>query len=99
MRHGNWTQALAWLLAALAALLLVATMVLLGLNVGLVDSGRIFTNAVLGLAVVTYTGAGRLITSRLPGNAVGWLLGPIGVSIATSTFAEQYALYGLATAR
>jgi len=99
MRHGHRIQALAWLLAALAVLLLVATMVLLGLNVGLVDSGRIFTNAVLGLAVVMYTGAGRLITSRRPGNAVGWLLGLIGVSIATSTFAEQYALYGLATAR
>jgi hypothetical protein len=44
-------------------------------------------------------GPGRLITSRRPGNAVGWLLGLIGVSVATSTFAEQYALYGLATAR
>ena len=31
--------------------------------------------------------------------ALGWLLGLIGVTIATSTFAEQYALYGLATAR
>ena len=99
MRHRNRTQALAWVLAALAVLLLAATMVLLGLNVGLVDNGRIFTNAVLGLAVVMYAGAGRLITSRRPGNAVGWLLGLIGVSIATSTFAEQYALYGLATAR
>src|SRR3984957_6146540 len=99
MRHANRTQALAWALAAFAVLLLATTMVLLGLNAGLVDSGRIFTNAVLGLAVVLYAGAGRLITSRRPGNAVGWLLGLIGVSIAASTFAEQYALYGLATAR
>jgi hypothetical protein len=79
--------------------LLTTDMVLLGLNTARVDTGRVALNAILGMAILAYTGAGRLITSRRPGNAVGWLLGLIGVTIATSTFAEQYALYGLATAR
>jgi hypothetical protein len=98
VRHGNRTQALAWVLAALAVFLLIATMVLLGLNAVQVDTTRILLSAILDLAVLAYAGSGRLITSR-PGNAVGWLLGLIGVSIATSTFAEQYTVYGLATAR
>jgi hypothetical protein len=99
MRHRNWIQALAWVLAALAVLLLVAAMVLLGLNAVHVDKTRILLSAILDLAVLAYAGSGRLITSRRPGNAVGWLLGLIGVSIATSTFVEQYTVYGLATAR
>jgi hypothetical protein len=99
MRHRNRTQALAWVLTALAVLLLIATMVLLGLNAVQVDTTRILLSAILDLAVLAYAASGRLITSRRPGNAVGWLLGLIGVSIATSTFAEQYTVYGLATAR
>ena len=87
------------MLAGLALLVLSAMLVLLGLNSARVDTGRIFANAILGIAVVAYTASGRLITSRRPGNAVGWLLGLIGISVAASTFAEQYALYGLASAR
>jgi hypothetical protein len=63
------------------------------------NTTRVLASAILGLAVVLYAGAGRLITSRRPGNAVGWLLGLVGASVAASTFAEQYAVYGLATAR
>jgi hypothetical protein len=92
-------QVVGWVLAALAVLLLVPTLILLGLNVGHIDAGRVFAVAVLAVAAVGYTGAGRLITSRLPGNAIGWLLGLVGLSVATATFTEQYALYGLATAR
>ena len=92
-------QAFGWVLAALALLTLLAMLVLLGLNAARIDTTRILASAILGVAVVLYAGAGRLITSRRPGNAVGWLLGLIGVSVAASTFAEQYAVYGLATAR
>src|ERR1700722_2359844 len=99
MRHRNRTQALGWVLAALAVFLLIASMVLLGLNAVRVDTTRILLSAILDLAVLAYAGSGRLITSHRPGNAVGWLLALIGVSIATSTFAEQYTVYGLATAR
>ena len=76
----------------------LAAMVLLGLNAAS-GLGPDVCRRVLAVAVLAYTGAGRLITSRLPGNAVGWLLGLIGVSVAAATFAEQYTLYGLATAR
>jgi hypothetical protein len=92
-------QALGWVLGAVTVLLLVPTLVLLGLNVSHVDASRMFADAVLAVAAVAYTGAGRLITSRLPGNAIGWLLGLVGLSLATATFTEQYALYGLVTAR
>jgi hypothetical protein len=86
-------------LAALALLLLVPTLVLLGLNARHIDAGRMFAVVVLAAAAVAYAGAGRVITSRLPGNAIGWLLGLVGLSVATATFTEQYALYGLVTAR
>ena len=45
-----------------------------------------------------YAGTGRLIVSRLPGNAIGWLLGLVGLSLAVTMLTEQYAVYGLATA-
>jgi hypothetical protein len=97
--RGCRAQAVGWVLAAVAVLLLVPTLALLGLNASHVDAGRMFGDAVLAIAAVAYTGAGRLITSRLPGNAIGWLLGLVGLSVATATFTEQYALYGLVTAR
>ena len=50
------------------------------------------------MAVGLYGGSGRLIASRLPANVIGWLLCLIGLSLAVSALAEQYALYGLATA-
>ena len=95
----RWVRAAAWLLAGLTACVLVAMPVLLGLNASHIDAGRMFAVAVLAVAAVAYAGAGRVITSRLPGNAIGWLLGLVSLSIATATFAEQYALYGLVTAR
>lgn len=92
-------QTLGWMLGAFAVVLLVPTLVLLGLNVSHIDAGRMFAVAVLAVAAVAYTGAGRLISSRMPGNAIGWLLSLVGLSVATTTFTEQYALYGLVTAR
>jgi hypothetical protein len=97
--HSHRIQALGWALTALAALLLAGTAVLLGLNAGRMGTNQLVASAILSLVVVVYAGVGRLITSRRPGNAIAWLLGLIGVSIAISTFAEQYALYGLATSR
>ncbi len=79
-------------------LILAAALVLLGLNAKRMGLNRIAFDGTIGLAVVVYAGVGRLIASRVPRNAIGWLLGLMGLSLAASVLAEQYALYGLATA-
>ena len=89
---------MSWLLTGLAVLVLAAALVLLALNVGQMDPVRIGVDAILAVAVGLYAGTGRLITARLPANAIGWLLGLIGLSLAVTMMTEQYALYGLATA-
>lgn len=38
--------------------------------------------AVLAGAVLLYAGTGRLLTGRLPDNAIGWLLSLIGLLVA-----------------
>ena len=91
-------QAASWALAGLAVLLSVAALVLTGLNGGHLAAGRTGTYVLLALTVGLYAGTGRLIVSRLPGNAIGWLLGLVGLSLAVTMLTEQYALYGLATA-
>lgn len=89
---------MAWPLTAFTMLELVATLVLLGLNATRVSTSRMSAYAVLAVAALGYAGTGRLITSRLPRNAIGWLLGLIGLSLAAAMLTEQYALYGLAPA-
>jgi len=77
---------------------LVAMPVLLGLNASRVDPVRIGADALLAVAVGVGAAISQLIISRLPGNAVGWLLSLIGLALAGSMFFDQYALYGLGTA-
>jgi hypothetical protein len=98
VRHGYRVQAAAWVLACLDVLMLVALLVLLGLNSSRIGTSKTDAAASLAVAVVVCAGTGRLITSRLPGNAIGWLLGLIGLTVVSSLLAEQYAVYGLATA-
>jgi hypothetical protein len=88
----------AWSLAGATVLILAAALVLLGLNAKRMGLNRIAFDGTIGLAVVVYAGVGRLIASRVPRNAIGWLLGLMGLSLAASVLTEQYALYGLATA-
>jgi hypothetical protein len=91
-------RVMSWSLAGAAVLALTAALVFLGLNTERMAASRIGIYAILAVAVAMYAGTGRLITSRVPGNAIGWLLGLIGLSLAITMLAEQYALYGLATA-
>jgi len=100
MRHSaaSWVSTAAWALAGCTLLILVAAMVLLGLNAERMGPNRVAFDVTVGLAVVVYAGVGRLIASRVPRNAIGWLLGLMGLSLGASVLAEQYAPYGLATA-
>ena len=91
-------QAAAWGLTVLTLAVLAAALVFTVLNTSRIGMGRIGLGAILSAAVLLYAASGRMIASRRPDNAIGWLLGSIGLSVATSMFAEQYALYGVATA-
>jgi hypothetical protein len=91
-------RAVAWSLAGLTVLTLAATLVLLGLDVRVISASRILFYMLGTLALILCAGIGRLIASRVPGNAIGWLLIMIGLLLAASLFTEQYALHGLAAA-
>jgi hypothetical protein len=97
MRHGSRHRLAAWWPTALTGLVLLAALVLLGLNASRM-TGKIVVYVAAAVGVVIYAGTGRLITRRVPGNAIGWLLCLIGFSLAADMLTEQYALYGLATA-
>jgi hypothetical protein len=97
--RGRGVRAAGWALPALTVLELVATLVLAGLNASRIGTSKTGAAAAVAVAVLLYAGTGLLITTRVPGNPIGWLLGLVGLSAATSIFAEQYAVYGLATVR
>jgi hypothetical protein len=88
---------LSWLLTGLTPLVLAAALTMLGFNVHLM-AGWLAFEAILAGAALLYAGAGWLITGRLPGNAIGWLLGVIGLLVAAEMLTEQYTVYGLVTA-
>ena len=91
-------RVVAWPVTGLTVLVLVAALVLVGLDAGRMAAGRIAIYGVLAVAVVVYAGTGRLIASRLPGNPIGWLLCLVGLALAAAMFTEQYALHGLGVA-
>jgi hypothetical protein len=92
------TRRMSWLLAGLTVLALAAALILLALNVSELDPAVLVFEVILAAAVLLYTGTGRLITRRVPGNAIGWLLALIGLFLAGEILTEQYALYGLVSA-
>jgi hypothetical protein len=98
MRHDGrtWGRAAAWSLGGLTLLELAALLVLLALNASRVGAARLISDALLAVAIGLGAAVGQLIISRRPRNAVGWLLGLAGLSLAASMFTEQYALQGLA---
>jgi hypothetical protein len=87
-----------WLLAGLTVLALAAALSLLGLSAGQFHPAQLGFEVILAAAILLYAGTGRLITARVPGNAIGWLLALIGLLLAGELLTEQYAVYGLVTA-
>jgi hypothetical protein len=88
----------AWPLAGFTAGALVPALVLAALNAGRLGTVRTGSDFLLAVAVAVGVATSQLVIRRLPGNAIGWLLALIELSLAASMFTDQYALYGLATA-
>ena len=88
----------AWWLPVTTLAVLAAALVFIALNTSRTSAAKIGLDAILAAGVLMYAASGRLIASRRPDNAIGWLLGSIGLAVATSMFAEQYAVYGLKAA-
>lgn len=67
-----------------------------GVVLNVVNSGAPADNS-FAIVFAGYALSGALIAARTRGNAVGWLLLTMALSVATAFAAEQYALYGTVT--
>jgi hypothetical protein len=65
-------------LTILTLAVLAAALVFTVLNTSRIGTARVGLSAILSAGVLMYVASGRLITSRRPDNAIGWLLGSIG---------------------
>ena len=81
-----------WMITVVSCLLDLALVVANRSAVGADSVG--FPGEVAVLAAVTST-VGALIASRVPDNAIGWLFCAIGVGLAASIVAQDYAIRGL----
>jgi hypothetical protein len=85
-------------LTILTLVVLATDLAFVALNAGRIGSAKVGLDVILVVGALIYAASGHLIASRRPDNAIGWLLGSIGVALAVSMLAEQYAVYGLKTA-
>jgi hypothetical protein len=88
---------LAWLVPAFAIACACAGLLLLLLNgvaVGSIEFDYSATGVVLG---ISFSVVGGVISSRRPGNPIGWLFLIVGLSQGFDSFDTQYARYALVT--
>ena len=90
-RNAAW---LAWSLWALAFALTTLSLVLLVLNLSHLGT-HVFDWWFVNALVVIDATVGAIVVTYQPDNPVGWLLCLSGVSVSTSSFASQYAIYAL----
>ena len=96
MIEGRTASRLAWSLAGLIVLILLAAFVFLILGVGTPLPESAFGFKGWGLILASaFAVAGVLIASRVPSNPIGWVLLAAGVGTAVQEFAQQYSQYGL----
>jgi uncharacterized membrane protein YfcA len=85
----RWVRVAAWPLAGFTACVLVAALVLAALNASRLGTVRTGADVVLAVGAGAGVATSQLIISRLPGNAIGWLLGLIELSLAASMFTDK----------
>jgi signal transduction histidine kinase len=96
MVDARTARRLATLLVAVIAALLAGAIILLVLGIGTPLPEATFGFKGWGVLLAgTLAIAGFLISSRVPSNAIGWLLLAAGVGAALQELAQQYANYGL----
>jgi hypothetical protein len=102
MGRRGWPAGLAWGLAGLAVLTMLASLRLtLLVDAGGLTEARGGTAATLAaygavvLVLVSSAAVGAVLASRRPEHPVGWLLLGVGLSVALGIVVEAYAKYGL----
>jgi len=92
---------LAWSLCLVCVVLLVASLVLLFLSGGATMSTGTWGTAnmafILPVVILAFTLVGTLVSSRLPGNPIGWICLTIGLSFMLAGAADEYNEYALQT--
>ena len=84
---------LPWVIAAVAGIFFVPTVILTALNGSFSDPFLFLAVAM----VVGYTSVGTVVASRRPDNAVGWILMVIGISFLVVGFTDEYVRYTYTT--
>jgi len=95
---GNIGRSLGWATLALATAAVVAAVTLLVLNLP-TAAGQLAIGGAAPLAIgLVYPAVGALLVSQEPKSVTGWLFCSLGLSIAVTMLADEYAMRGLVSA-
>ncbi|HEX6710550.1 MAG TPA: hypothetical protein VF068_09460 [Rubrobacter sp.] len=88
---------LAWSLVTLSVVLLVGGIAFALMSRSSVPARPGYGSVTLPVLALAFSVVGAIIASRQPRNAIGWLFGGVGVTIALNSFAGDYAEFWLAS--